>query len=139
MIDIVHIGLGPLGQMMVRSAVGRGSFRIVGAVDTDPAKIGKDLGEFCGHRASRRSHQRQPRRGDPGQVAAGGRGHDRQQPGGLRAAGGPACQGEAPDRLDVRRAFLSLANPAGTGRDESTSSAATAASPASARASIPAT
>ena len=48
MIDIVHIGLGPLGQMMVRSAVERGSFRIVGAVDTDPAKIGKDLGGFCG-------------------------------------------------------------------------------------------
>jgi 2,4-diaminopentanoate dehydrogenase len=47
MIDIVHIGLGPLGQMMVRSAVGRGTFRIVGAVDSDPAKIGKDLGEFC--------------------------------------------------------------------------------------------
>jgi hypothetical protein len=48
MIDVVHIGLGPLGQKMVRSAVQRGSFRIVGAVDTDPAKIGKDLGEFCG-------------------------------------------------------------------------------------------
>jgi 4-hydroxy-tetrahydrodipicolinate reductase len=48
MIDIVHIGLGPLGQRMVRSAVERGSFRIVGAVDSDPAKIGKDLGEVCG-------------------------------------------------------------------------------------------
>ncbi len=48
MIDIVHIGLGPLGQMMVRSAVARGTFRIVAAVDMDPAKIGKDLGEFCG-------------------------------------------------------------------------------------------
>ena len=48
MIDVVHIGLGPLGQMMIRSAVQRGGIRIVGAVDTDPAKIGKDLGEFCG-------------------------------------------------------------------------------------------
>jgi hypothetical protein len=48
MIEIVHVGLGPLGQKMIRSAVDRGSFRIVGAVDTDPAKIGKDLGEFCG-------------------------------------------------------------------------------------------
>jgi hypothetical protein len=48
MIDIVHIGLGPLGQKMVKSAVERGSFRIVGAVDTDPAKIGQDVGEFCG-------------------------------------------------------------------------------------------
>jgi 4-hydroxy-tetrahydrodipicolinate reductase len=34
--------------MMVRSAVTRGTFRIVGAVDMDPAKIGKDLGELCG-------------------------------------------------------------------------------------------
>ncbi len=48
MIEIVHVGIGPLGQMMVRSAASRGGFRIVGAVDTDPAKIGKDLGEFCG-------------------------------------------------------------------------------------------
>jgi hypothetical protein len=48
MIDIVHVGIGPLGQMMVRSAVARGNFRIVAAVDTDPAKIGKDLGELCG-------------------------------------------------------------------------------------------
>ncbi len=48
MIDIIHIGLGPLGQKMIRSAVERGSFRLVGAVDVDPAKIGKDLGELCG-------------------------------------------------------------------------------------------
>jgi hypothetical protein len=48
MVEIVHVGIGPLGQMMVRSAASHGDFRIVGAVDTDPAKIGKDLGEFCG-------------------------------------------------------------------------------------------
>jgi 4-hydroxy-tetrahydrodipicolinate reductase len=48
MIEIVHVGLGPLGQEMVRSAVERESFRIVGAVDIDPAKAGKDLGELCG-------------------------------------------------------------------------------------------
>ena len=48
MIEIVHVGIGPLGQMMVRSAASRAGFRIVGAVDTDPAKIGKDLGELCG-------------------------------------------------------------------------------------------
>jgi hypothetical protein len=48
MIEVVHVGLGPLGQMMVRSAVERGCFHVVGAVDTDPAKIGKDLGELCG-------------------------------------------------------------------------------------------
>jgi len=48
MIEIVHIGLGPLGQKMIQSAVERGSFRIAGAVDTDPAKIGRELGELCG-------------------------------------------------------------------------------------------
>jgi len=48
MIEIVHVGVGPLGQMMVRSAVARGDFHIVAAVDTDPAKTGKDLGELCG-------------------------------------------------------------------------------------------
>lgn len=50
MIEIVHVGIGPLGQMMVRSAASRGGFRIVGAVDTDAGKIGKDLGELCGIR-----------------------------------------------------------------------------------------
>jgi 4-hydroxy-tetrahydrodipicolinate reductase len=48
MIDIVQVGIGPLGQKMVKSAVQRGSFRIVGAVDTDPAKVGQDLGTLCG-------------------------------------------------------------------------------------------
>lgn len=48
MIDIVQVGIGPLGQKMVQSAVRRGSFRIVGAVDTDPTKVGQDLGTLCG-------------------------------------------------------------------------------------------
>lgn len=48
MINVVHLGLGPLGQKIVRFAIERGIFNIVGAVDTDPAKIGKDLGEYCG-------------------------------------------------------------------------------------------
>ncbi|MHC4519355.1 MAG: NAD(P)H-dependent amine dehydrogenase family protein [Planctomycetota bacterium] len=48
MIDIIQVGIGPLGQKMVKSAVQRGSFRIVGAVDTDPAKVGQDLGTLCG-------------------------------------------------------------------------------------------
>jgi len=33
---------------MVKSAMRRGSFRIAGAVDTDPAKVGQDLGTLCG-------------------------------------------------------------------------------------------
>jgi len=48
MIDIVQIGIGPLGQRMVKSAAQRGSFRIVGAVDIDPTKVGQDLGTLCG-------------------------------------------------------------------------------------------
>lgn len=48
MINIVHVGIGPIGQKMVRYAVGRGCFNIVGAVDPDPDKAGKDLGELCG-------------------------------------------------------------------------------------------
>jgi 4-hydroxy-tetrahydrodipicolinate reductase len=47
-INTVHVGIGPLGQKIVRYAVERGCFNIVGAVDTDPDKAGKDLGELCG-------------------------------------------------------------------------------------------
>jgi hypothetical protein len=47
MINTVHIGLGPLGQMVLRYTVERGCFNIVGAVDPDPEKAGKDLGQLC--------------------------------------------------------------------------------------------
>ena len=43
-IRIVQVGVGPLGQKIVRYAVERG-LTIVGAVDKDPAKIGEDLGK----------------------------------------------------------------------------------------------
>ncbi len=48
MINIVHIGIGPIGQRMVKYAVERGCFNIVGAVDPDSDKAGKELGELCG-------------------------------------------------------------------------------------------
>jgi 4-hydroxy-tetrahydrodipicolinate reductase len=48
MINIIHVGIGPIGQKMVRYAIGRGCFNIVGAVDPDPDKAGKDIGELCG-------------------------------------------------------------------------------------------
>jgi hypothetical protein len=35
MIDTVHIGIGPLGQKVLRYAVERGCFNVVGAVDSD--------------------------------------------------------------------------------------------------------
>jgi hypothetical protein len=48
MINTVHVGIGPLGQKVLRYAVERGCFNVVGAVDPDPEKAGKDLGQFCG-------------------------------------------------------------------------------------------
>jgi 4-hydroxy-tetrahydrodipicolinate reductase len=48
MANIVHVGIGPLGAKTVRYAAERGCFNIVGAVDTDPGKAGKDLGGLCG-------------------------------------------------------------------------------------------
>jgi 4-hydroxy-tetrahydrodipicolinate reductase len=48
MINTVHVGIGPLGQKVLRYAVERGCFNVVGAVDPDPQKEGKDLGQLCG-------------------------------------------------------------------------------------------
>jgi 4-hydroxy-tetrahydrodipicolinate reductase len=42
------MGLGPIGVAVVRQVASRKGFRIVGAVDIDPAKVGKDLGEVIG-------------------------------------------------------------------------------------------
>lgn len=47
MTKIIHLGIGPLGQQIVRYAVERGNIKIVGAVDPDPAKAGRNLGEVC--------------------------------------------------------------------------------------------
>ena len=48
MAKAVIIGLGPLGRRVVRYAVKRKNIALVGAVDIDPAKIGRDLGKLCG-------------------------------------------------------------------------------------------
>ena len=47
-IRVVHFGLGPIGAGVVRQVAARKGFRIVGAVDIDPAKVGRDLGEVAG-------------------------------------------------------------------------------------------
>jgi len=44
-IRVIHFGLGPIGAAVVRQVADRKGFKIVGAVDIDPAKIGRDLGE----------------------------------------------------------------------------------------------
>jgi 2,4-diaminopentanoate dehydrogenase len=46
-IKVLHVGIGPIGAGIVRQVAGRRSLVIVGAVDLDPAKVGRDLGEVC--------------------------------------------------------------------------------------------
>jgi hypothetical protein len=46
-IRVLHYGLGPIGAAVVRQIASRRGFRIVGAVDIDPAKVGRDLGEVA--------------------------------------------------------------------------------------------
>ena len=47
-IKVLHFGLGPIGVGVVKQVASRKGFKIVGAVDIDPAKAGKDLGEIAG-------------------------------------------------------------------------------------------
>ncbi len=47
-IRVIHFGLGPIGAAVVRQVAGRKGLEIVGAVDIDPAKVGRDLGEVTG-------------------------------------------------------------------------------------------
>jgi len=46
-IKVMHVGLGPIGAGVVRQVASRKGFVIVGAVDIDPAKVGRDLAEVC--------------------------------------------------------------------------------------------
>jgi hypothetical protein len=46
-IRVVHYGLGPIGAAIVKQVADRRGFKIVGAVDIDPAKVGRDLGEVA--------------------------------------------------------------------------------------------
>src|SRR5262245_22610302 len=47
-IKVMHVGLGPIGIGVVKQVAERKGFKIVGAVDIDPAKTGRDLGEIAG-------------------------------------------------------------------------------------------
>ena len=47
-IKVLHVGLGPIGAGVVRQVAERKGFRIVGAADIDPLKIGRDLGQIAG-------------------------------------------------------------------------------------------
>jgi len=47
-IRVLHYGLGPIGAAVVKQVAERRGFKIVGAVDIDPAKVGRDLGQVAG-------------------------------------------------------------------------------------------
>ena len=47
MVRVLLYGLGPIGLMIGRQIVSRDGLRLVGAVDVDPAKVGRDLGEIA--------------------------------------------------------------------------------------------
>ena len=47
-IRVMHFGLGPIGAAVVKQVATRPGFKIVGAIDIDPAKIGRDLGDVVG-------------------------------------------------------------------------------------------
>ena len=48
MIRVLLYGLGPIGAMVARQLATRDGFRIVGGVDVDPAKVGRDVAEIAG-------------------------------------------------------------------------------------------
>ncbi len=47
-IRVMFMGLGPIGCAVVKQVAARKGFKIVGAIDLDPAKVGKDLGDVAG-------------------------------------------------------------------------------------------
>jgi hypothetical protein len=47
-IRVMHFGLGPIGAAVARQIAGRRGLQIVGAIDVDPAKTGRDIGDVIG-------------------------------------------------------------------------------------------
>jgi 2,4-diaminopentanoate dehydrogenase len=47
-IRVMPFGLGPIGAAVVKQLAQRPGFKIVGAIDIDPAKVGRDLGDVVG-------------------------------------------------------------------------------------------
>lgn len=50
-IRVVQYGLGPIGKKITQYLLERDSVRIVGAIDSDPMKLGLDIGELAGSSA----------------------------------------------------------------------------------------
>ena len=47
-VRVIQYGIGPIGASIVRLMRQKESLEIVGAIDTDPKKVGRDLGEVVG-------------------------------------------------------------------------------------------
>ena len=47
-IRVIQYGVGPIGAGMVRLMLTKPAIQIVGAIDVDPKKVGKDLGTVAG-------------------------------------------------------------------------------------------
>jgi hypothetical protein len=47
-IRVVHFGLGPIGSAIAQQIAQRPGFKIVGGIDSDPAKAGRDVGDVAG-------------------------------------------------------------------------------------------
>jgi 4-hydroxy-tetrahydrodipicolinate reductase len=47
-IRVIQYGLGPIGSAVARHIVERPDLKLVGGVDIDPAKVGRDVGEVIG-------------------------------------------------------------------------------------------
>lgn len=47
-VRVAQFGLGPIGQACVRVLLGKPGVEVVGGLDLDPERVGRDLGELCG-------------------------------------------------------------------------------------------
>jgi hypothetical protein len=47
-IKVMHFGLGPIGSGVAKQVATRPGFKIVGGIDIDPAKAGRDIGDVIG-------------------------------------------------------------------------------------------
>jgi len=47
-IRVLHVGLGPIGVAIAKQVARRPGFKVVGGVDIDAAKTGRDLGDVVG-------------------------------------------------------------------------------------------
>ena len=47
-IRVMHFGLGPIGNAVVKQIGSRRGFKVVGAIDIDPVKVGRDVGIVAG-------------------------------------------------------------------------------------------